>query len=166
MPPNSGDDDQPRQVGSTVAEETTRIEAVEYLQGVSGHGVFSLVFVAVTALFVYRDEFGMAVLAAIVAFGIALNGLSIYLWDELRVYFEPLFEADAETTRSLSPRRASAELKAELAAGSVLISGVTAIIGLVVWLFRTVGPRRTVLVTMSGLAFGTLCALGWTYTRS
>jgi hypothetical protein len=167
MPPNTPDGDGDSPVGSSIAEETTRIGAVQYLQGASGHGVFSLLFATLTAGLLMTDRFEMAVLTAVVAYGIALNGVSIYLWDELRLYFRDAFDREeASPTRTLRPHRVSAELKAELVAGALLVGGLAVVIGLLVGAVRTTGPRRAVVLAVGALAVGDCGALWWTYVRS
>jgi hypothetical protein len=166
MTAGSGADDSDRYAGSTVAEETTRVEAVRYLEGVSGHGVFSLLLLSVAAVLFAHGQFGSAVMAGIVAYGVAINGLSIYLWDELRRFFEASLDRSDETvTRTLVPHRISAETKAELASGAVMVGGFSVVLGITLVLLRTLGFERTALVAAGGLAVGNLGALGWTYVR-
>lgn len=166
MPSDAGADD-PDRVGSSVAEETTRIEAVQYLEGASGHGVFSLVLLVVTMALFSQGMLGAAVVAGVIAFGIAANGLSIYIWDELRRMFIDRFEsANATATRTLRPHRVSAEMKAELVSGAVMVGGFCVVLVLALALFRTLGFRRSALVAVVGLTIGNLVALGWAYLRS
>jgi hypothetical protein len=166
-PPDAPDGDGDAPVGSSVAEETTRIGAVQHLQGASGHGVFSLLFAVFSGVLLLADRFEMAVLTAVVAYVIALNGVSIFLWDELRLYFRDTFDrGETSPTRTLRPHGVSAELKAELLAGAVLVGGITAVIGLLVAAVRTMGPRRAVVLAVVGLAVGDSGVLWRTYARS
>lgn len=167
MPSDPGADDPDASIGSSVAEETTRIEAVRYLEGASGHGVFSLLLLVVAAALFSRDMFGAAVVAGAIAYGVAGNGLSIYIWDELRRVFMARFDSGDETaTRTLRPHHISAEMKAELASGAVMVGGFCVVLVIALELFRTLGPRRSALIAVGGLAVGNLAALGWAYLRS
>lgn len=167
VPSDTPDDDQNHSVGSSIAGETTRVEAVRYLEGASGHGVFSLALLLLACIFLYENMFGTAVLAGLIAYGVALNGLSIYLWDKLRLYFGTRFRnADSEATRTLRVHQISPEMKAELASGAVIVGGFSIFLGVVLGLVRTVGFQQTAVLAGAGLALGNLVALGWSYSRS
>ena len=167
MPADPDGKDRTRSVGSSVAEETTRVESVRYLEGASGHAVLSLVFLAGAGTLYWLNVGGVAVLVGVVAYGVALNGLSIYLWDRLRILFETRFERDGESVaRTLTPHRVSVEMKAELAAGAVLVGGFIVVLALAVEAFRVLGVQRTGVFAVVALALGDLGALAWTYARS
>jgi len=167
MPSESPDDDRDHSAGSTVSEETTRVPAVRYLEGASGHGVLSLLFLLIAAGLLHGGMFGEALLAGIVAYGVAINGLTIYLWDKFRLYFETAFDSDEHAaTRTLTPHRVSAEMKAELASGAVIVGGLGVFLGIVLAMFRTLGFQQTVLLAVGGLALGNLGVLGLICARS
>lgn len=167
MTADSGADQPDQGIGSSVAEETTRVEAVQYLEGASGHGVFSLLLLVVAAVLVSQGMVGAAVVAGIIAYGVTANGLSIYLWDELRSFFATTFRSDdATTTRTLRPHRVTAEVKAELASGVVMVGGLCVFLVVALALFRTLSPKQAALIAVGGLAVGNLGALGWAYLHS
>jgi len=167
MPSDSGADDSERSIGSTVAEETTRIEAVHYLEGASGHAVSSLVLLLLATVLFVLEQSGVAMVMVLVAYGVTANGLSIYIWDELRRIFEAAFESDdGSPTRTLRPHHVSPEMKAEVAAGAVMVGGLCVVLVAALSLFRTFGLNRSALIATSGLAVGNFGALGWLYLRS
>jgi hypothetical protein len=160
-------DDGRREVGSTVEEETTRVEAVRHLQGASGHGVVSLVMLAVAGGLFVTGLPGVAALAVVVAYGVALNGFSIWAWDELRAYVETeLAGDDRAPSRTLTPHRPSAEMSAELVSGALLVGGFLVLVALALALLRVLTVRQTVVVAVVGLAAANLGALWWTVGRS
>jgi len=165
MPSESADNGQDEPVGSTIAEETVRIETVRYLEGASGHAVLSLVVILVAGVLLYQDRRGVAVVVLLVAYGVALNGLSIFIWDKLRVYFEStLWGEHGETApRTLAPHRVSTAMKAELAAGAAMVAGFILFLLLVLSLFRTLGSQHTLILAVGGLMLGCLAGLGWAY---
>jgi hypothetical protein len=73
MPSESPDNDRNEPVGSTVAEETVRIETVRYLEGASGHAVLSLVVVLVAGVLLYQNRRGVAVVVLLVAYGVSVS---------------------------------------------------------------------------------------------
>lgn len=160
-------DDPDQSIGSSVAGETTRVGSVRYLEGASGHGVISLIFLLLAAVLLSQGLFGAAVVASIVAYGVAGNGLSIYMWDELRSFFVRTFESGGVTpTRTLRPHRISAEMKAEMASGGVMVGGFCVVLAAALALLRTQGFRQSAVIAIGVLAVGNLGALGWTYLRS
>jgi len=154
-------------VGSTVAEETTRIEAVTLLQGATGHGMFSLTTLVVAVVLVVRQRASLAAVAGLVAYGFAINGLSIYLWDQLRLRFHSYFERTEpqSSKRELSPPPVSAELKSEIAAGGILTAAIIAVFAAAVGLYRTLGVQQTALIAAVLLAAGNLTGLVWSVYR-
>jgi len=165
MPSESPDNDQNEPVGSTVAEETVRIERVRYLEGASGHAVLSLVVVLVAGVLLYQNRRGVAVVVLLVSYGVALNGLSIFIWDKLRVYFESTFggERAEAPNRTLTAHQVSTEMKAELAAGAAMVGGFIAFLLLVLGLLRTLGPQQALILAVGCLILGCLAGLGWAY---
>jgi len=167
MTADSGADDSEHSVGSTVAEETTRVEAVHYLEGASGHAVSSLLLLLLAAALFVLGRSGVTVVMVLIAYGVAANGFSIYIWDQLRKVFKTAFESDdGSPTRTLRPHHVSPEMKAEVATGAVMIGGLCVFLVVAVSLFRTLGVKRSALIAMVGLAVGNFSALGWTYLRS
>lgn len=149
-------------VDSTVAEEVTRVEEVHYLEGASGHGVLSLAFLLGAVVLAAVGARGAGAMAVVVAYGVALNGLSIFAWDRLRLYFAGVAEAreaDDGATRDLTPHRLSAEMKAELLAGFTMVGGFTAALGVGLAIFRTVGVRVAIILAVGALAVGNVGAL-------
>lgn len=163
--PTDADTDPEQSVGSTVAGEVTRVEAVRYLEGASGHAVASLVFLFAGLVLAWFGVWGGGFMAVVVACGVAAHGLSIYLWDELRAYLQSVVDArdDGRSTRTLTPHSVSTEMKAELLAGLAMVVGLIAGLGVVLAALRAVGPRFTVYLTVGTLAVGNVGALAWVY---
>lgn len=155
-------------VKSSVDEEVTRVEQVSYLEGASGHGVLSLLFLVGAVVLVRLGVRSGAVMAVIVAYGVALNGLSIWAWDRLREAVVSVVERgdDAPPARTLTPHRISTEMKAELVAGLVMVGGFVAFLGAVSGIVQLVSVRTTVYLFVGALAAGDLAALGWMYYAS
>jgi hypothetical protein len=148
-------------------DEVTRVEAVSYLEGASGHGVLSTLFLVVAGVLLYLGEWGGGVVAVIVAFGVALNGFSIYAWDRLRERLLPVVGDDGERPgRTLTPYRPSPEMRAELLAGFLMVGTFAVVLGLGVLSLDLFGPRTVVYLAVGGLAAGNVAALGWKYHRS
>jgi len=167
MPSDTDDTEQPDRVGATVAGETTRIDAIAYLEGATGHGVFSLVLLVCAVVLLARSRVGVAVVFGLIAFGVSLHGLSIYAWDELRLAFLTRFERDeTRTDRTLTPHRASPEMKAEMAAGAVMVGGLSVTLGVVLWLSRTLPLRQILVVSFTALAVADVAGIAWSYVRS
>jgi hypothetical protein len=146
-----------------VEGEVTRVAQVRYLQGVTGHGVLSTLFLCVVAVLLWLDALGTAVVALVVAYGVALNGASIWAWDRLRAWFQTRVRRreDADTTRALAPSGLSTELKAEVLTGVVLLVGFVAVLAVALRLVRAVGLRSTVYGLTVGLGATNLLALAW-----
>ncbi|MFB6211206.1 MAG: hypothetical protein ABEI76_06690 [Halobacteriales archaeon] len=147
--------------------EVTRIDAVQYLEGASGHSVLSLLFLLVGAGLLYAGKWGAGVIAVIIAFGVTLNGLSIYTWDRLRAFFiTTISHTDSEDTgehRTLDVYRPSPEMKAEMLAGIVMVGGF--VLGLVCIYFalQLLGSEQVISLLIAGLAIGNVGGLGWSY---
>lgn len=145
-------------------DEVTRVQSVRYLEGASGHSVFSTLFLVVAVALLWAGRWGLGVVVVIVAFGIALNGLSIYAWDRLREAFESTDTRDGPD-RSLSPHRLSPEMKAEMLAGATMVG--TLVVGLVAAtaVFRFVGLRTGVHLSIVVLGLGNGLGLAMAYRQ-
>jgi hypothetical protein len=167
MPSDHPEDEGSTQVGSTVAEETIRVPAVRYLEGATGHAVLSLLFLLATAVLFARDMPGAALVTGLIACGVSINGLSIYLWDRLRTKFVSRFRRnDTPTTRTLTPPRIPTRMKAEMAAGAVMVGGFCALLGLAVATFRVLEVHQAVILAVGTLGLANIAALGVAYSRS
>jgi hypothetical protein len=155
-------------IDTTVDGEVTRVDAVTYFEGASGHAVLSLGFLVAAVALLRLGVVGAAVIAVLVGYGVALNGLSIYAWDELRAYFGSRFatEEDRETERTLTPHTVSTEMKAELLTGLTMVGGFALVLTVTLRIFEGLGTRATVYLSVGALAVGNLAALGWTYHSS
>lgn len=148
-------------------DEVTRVEAVGYLEGATGHAVLSTLFLVVAWLLLYLDAWGGGVAALVVAFGIALNGVSIYLWDRLRELLRPVVERDGERAdRTLTPYRPSAEMRVELVSGLLMVGGFVVVLGLGIVSLELLGARTVVYLAVGGLCAGNVGAVAWTYRTS
>lgn len=159
------DADASPRIDSTVAEEVTRVEAVRYLEGASGHGVLSLLFLVVAVVLSQVEVWGGSAMALVVAYGVALNGLSIYAWDELRRYFAGVVEDrdDGAAERALTPHRLSTEMKAELLTGFTMVGGFAAVLAVGLRILRTVGLELAIYLSVAALALANVGALAWKY---
>lgn len=170
MVPRSRDgssDDAEAPIDPTVDAEVTRVEGIRYLEGASGHGVLSLLFLLAAAALAEVGRTGAAVMALVIAYGVALNGLSIYAWDRLRTYFASVVRGtDDGPSRALVPHRISTEMKAELLAGFAMVGGFVVALGVALGVVRAVGPGLAVPLAVGTLAAGNLLALGRTYYAS
>jgi len=166
QPPTDPDTNGEQSVDSTVSGEVTRVEAVRYLEGASGHAAATLVILSGGLLLVVLDAWGLGVVTVVVAYGVALHGLSIYVWDELRAYLTRVFDArddDAGSTRTLTPHSVSTEMKTEMLAGLAMVVGLVAGFGVVLAALRVVGPRLTAYLAIGVLAVGNVAALAWAF---
>jgi hypothetical protein len=151
-----------------VSGEVTRVEAVGYLEGASGHAVGSLGFLLGGVVLLGLGVWDVGVVAVVVAYGVALHGLSIYVWDELRGYLTGVFDArdddtdDEGSTRTLTPHSVSTEMKTEMLAGLAMTVGLVVGFGFVLATLRVAGPRFTMYLTTGALALGDVGALVWT----
>jgi hypothetical protein len=164
-PADSDEDGSPR-IDSTVAEEVTRVEAVRYLEGASGHGVLSLLFLVVAVVLSQVEVWGGSAMALVVAYGVALNGLSIYAWDELRRYFAGVVEDrdDGEAAeRELTPHRFPTEMKAELLTGFTMVGGFAAALAVGLRILRAIGLELAIYLSVAALALANVGALAWKY---
>ncbi|MFC6941882.1 hypothetical protein ACFQE8_18190 [Salinirubellus sp. GCM10025818] len=148
-------------------DEVTRVEAVSYLEGASGHAVFSTLFLVAAGLLLYLGIWGGGVVAVVIAFGVALNGFSIYVWDRLRDLLRPVVESDGDRRdRTLTPYRPSPEMRVELLSGLLMVGGFAVVLGLGILSIDLFGPRTVVYLGVSALGVGNVGALGWKYYTS
>jgi hypothetical protein len=157
--PNDGATDS---VGSTVAEEVVRIESVRWLEGATGHGIISLGFLSVAVFLLELGRRPSGLMAVLVAYGVALNGISIYVWNRLRRSLHAVFER-----RSTDPDRAlrpdiSAETKAEVLTGFLMVGGLAVALTLLVQTLSLVDPWNAVSIAIVALAVVDVGALVWT----
>jgi hypothetical protein len=141
-------------------DKVTRVEAVTYLQGVSGHGVVSTLFLSLTAGLAAIGRWGTAMLTVIVAYGVAANGVSMYAWDAVHARIRPPAEDDGPD-RELRAHRLSAETKADLAGGFVIAAGIVGIaaVGTVAVRYGGLDGRTAVILAGGALAVGKVGAL-------
>jgi hypothetical protein len=136
-------------------DEVTQVEAVGYLEGASGHAVFSTLFLVVAGLLLYLGIWGGGVVAVVVAFGVALNGFSIYVRDRLRDLLRPVVDPDGEQgDRSFTPYRPSPEMRAELLSGLIMIGGFVVVLGLVILSLDLFDQRTVVYLAVGALGVG------------
>jgi hypothetical protein len=140
-------------------DEVVRLERVRFLEGATGHGVFSTLALVAAGLLVAVGERGAGVLLVVVAYGIALNGLSIYAWDGLRAHAEARFEREQEPDRAITPHRVSAEMKAELLAGLVIAAGLIAVLAVMFRLAQLLGIGTMLPLAIAALGVGNVGAL-------
>lgn len=139
--------------------EVTRVPAVTYLEGASGHAVGSSLFLLVGGLIWLSGRPRVGLAAVAVAFLISANGISIWAWNRLRERFETPEGPDDTPTRTLAANPVSRESAAELKAGavmSVVLVGVL-VVGLVA--LKSVDPATVGTVAAGGLAIGNVGAL-------
>jgi len=145
-----------------LTDEVTRVQAVTYLQGATGHGVGSLGFLLLGGIGYWATGWAALGFGGLVcAFLLTANGLSIYLWDSIQAYVfskRPPAE-DPAPTRTLSGPSLSTEHRAELIAGLTQVTGLVVALLLVVGVFRRFGVERGSYVLGAGLAVGNLAAL-------
>lgn len=155
-------------IGSDIEGEVTRIEQVRYLKGGPGHSVISLLFLVLSGVLMWVEYRSVAWVTVIVAFGIVLNGLSIFLWDWLRARIVSAVERpeEAASDRTLRPHRISTEAKVQLGAGLLMIGMFVLTVALLVETLTRLGSRIGFLLLFGGLALGNLGALGWMYHTS
>lgn len=163
--PPDPDTDPKSSIDSTVAEEVTRVEWVRYLQGASGHAVLSLSFLVAAMLFVRLDRAGVGAMAVVVAYGVALNGISIYAWDRLRIYFASVVASpdDARSPRTLTPHRIPTEMKAEFLTGFTMVVAFSAALAFGMAALRTIGFGLAAYLAVGVLAFGNVVTLAWKF---
>lgn len=145
-------------------DEVVRIEAVKYLMGASGHGALSTLFLILWGLLVALGEWSLGLIVLVVAAGIGVNGVSLFVWDRLTERFEMSAESvDRTTTRTLRPHRISSEMRAEMLAGFVMVSVFVLLVTVVVLTIQALEARTAVYLSASVLALGNLTSLAWWY---
>jgi hypothetical protein len=154
--------------GSDIEGEVTRIEQVRYLKGGPGHSVISLLFLVLSVILMWVGYGSIAWIAVVVAFGVVLNGLSIFLWDRVRAHIVSAVERsdEADGNRTLTPHRISTEAKAQLGAGLLLVGSFVVTVALLVETLTRLGSRTGFVLMFGVLALGNLGALGWMYHTS
>ncbi len=154
----------------TIEGEVTRVESVSYLEGASGHAVASLGFLLIAGVAVRLGAPGVGVVVLIVAYGVALHGLSIYAWDALRASVRSALKRDdndeRRTTRTLTPHTVSTEMKAEMVTGLAMTGGFLACLAVVVAVVRTSSFQVVATLSVGVLAIGNIVALWWMYRSS
>jgi hypothetical protein len=141
--------------------EVTRFDAVRYLQGASGHTVGSTLFLLGGGLLWVVGYEILGGINVALAFLLSANGLSIWAWDRLRVYFEGRTVAPEETepTRTLTLNPLSDDSLVEMKAGAVMTLTFVGFLLLGRLGLRLLGPRLAALVFVGCLGFGNLVAL-------
>jgi len=146
--------------------EVTRVEAVSYLEGATGHGIVSTVFLAVGGFVLWNTgQLAIALAFVAVAFLVSANGLSTYGWDRIRKYIESTDTGttDDESTRTLTVHTPSTEAKAEAIAALVQVGGLVSIILVCGSVIRLLGSQTGTYVIAGSLAIANIGALLWTY---
>ncbi|MFA1610875.1 hypothetical protein [Halobellus rubicundus] len=167
-----------------LADEVTRVSAVSYLQGATGHGVGSLAFLLVGVVgFAVTDSPAVGFGGVASACLMSGNGLSLYLWDRVR---DAAVAGDSAASdrgrrdddsggadgsgdavdRTLSPPSLSAEHRAELASGLVQVVGLVVVLAAVFFVFRRLGVTYGSYLLGGVLAVGNLAALALAWRRT
>lgn len=125
--------------------EVTRVQAVAYLQGMTGHAIVSLLSLLLGAVGYWVTGgvlFAFGGLAG--GFLLTANGFSIHLWDLVQEYVlsQQTADPDGDSDRTLSPQSMSNEHKAELTAGFVQILGIVASVSLALGMVQWFGVER------------------------
>jgi len=154
--------------GSDIEGEVTRIEQVRYLKSGPGHSVISLLFLVLSGILIWVGYRSVAWVTVIVAFGVVLNGASIFLWDWLRARIVAAVERpdEADSNRTLTPHRISTQAKVQMGAGLLMIGTFVVMVALLVETLTRLGSRIGFLLLFGGLALGNLGALSWMYYTS
>lgn len=137
--------------------EVTRVEAVRYLQGATGHAVGSLGLLAVGVVGVWttgRPEFGVGALVS--AWLLSMNGLSLFAWDRIRDHVHATVGETEEVgpERTLTGPSISTEQKAEMLSSLVQVLVLVAIVFGSIELFVLLGIRTGAYVLGGLLAVG------------
>lgn len=142
--------------------EVTRVDAVTYLLGATGHGVGSLAFLLFGGVGYWLTGVGTLGLGGLLgAFMLSANGLSIYVWAVTRdaVYTKRDAGEDPEPTRAISRPSLSTEHVADHVAGFVQVSMLVMALLVVIGLFDRFGAEMGALLLGTGLALGNVGAL-------
>ena len=145
--------------------EVTRVKSIEYLQGATGHAIGSLTFLAVGGVvFWVTGSLGIGLASFACAFLLSANGLSIYLWDQVRDYVRSADEdaSDDEQTRDLTAHSISMEGKEGIIATFTQFVALIAALLLCGGVIQLVGPRNGMYVIAGVMAVGNAGALVWT----
>lgn len=145
--------------------EVTRVESVGYLQGATGHAVFTLVFLAAGGVGYWATGWlGFPLGGIAAAFLLSANGLSIYLWDVITTYITTQDTDAGETTAdsegsgadrtlsvSLSPSTAH---KSEFVASAFQVTILVVTLAVVINTYRQFGAETASLLLAGLLAVG------------
>lgn len=145
-----------------VTGEVTRVEAVAYLQGMTGHAVVSLLSLLLGGAGYWATGGIVFAFAGLVGgFLLTANGLSIYLWDFVQEYVlsQETADPDGDPDRTLSPPSMSNEHKAELAAGFVQVLGIVVAVSVALGMVRRFGVARGLFLLGGLLAVSNLGVL-------
>ena len=141
--------------------EITRNEAVRYLQRALGHAIGSTVFLLFGGLLWVVRHRELAVVTIIGAFLISANGLSIWAWDRLRVYFaaRTTTSAETESQRELTVSPLSSESRIEMQAGAVMILVFISLLAIGRFALQFIGTRTFAYLCIGVLSVGNITAL-------
>ena len=145
--------------------EVTRGDEIEYLEGATGHAIGSLVFLAIGGgVFWATGSVGIGLAGFACAFLLTANGLSIYLWDQVRDYVRSAEEdaSDDGQTRDLTPHSISTEGKAGIIAAFTQLVAIISALLLCGGMIRLVGPQNGMYLISGVIAVGNVGALVWT----
>ena len=145
-----------------IADEVTRAETVEYLQGAIGHAVGSNLFLLLSGLLWVLEHRSLAVISIAGAFLISANGLSIWAWDRLRAYFAARNPPQEETepTRTLKASPLSRESRVGIQAGAIMTLAFIGLLLLGRLALRFFSPRLLGYLGVGCLCLGNFLALG------
>lgn len=146
-------------IGDGIEGEVTRVEAVTYLQGALGHALASsaLLLVAAVVLAVGYRMLGWSLV--VFAGLVSANGVSVWAWERLQVYFAPPADSDAEPTRRLTASPLSTDSIVEMKAGAVMMLVFVAVLLVGRMAFQYLDPQVVGLTTAVSLAIGNGTAL-------
>lgn len=149
----------------SLQDEVTRVESVGYLQGATGHGVLTLVFLAIGGVGYWITAWVVFPVAFIVSsFLISANGLSIYLWDVITTYVWTKETGGEQTTEAAGQRAEERTLsvslslstahKAEFAASIFQALLLVVALGVIVNAYRVLEVETASLLLAGVLAVG------------
>ena len=145
--------------------EVTHGDEIEYLEGATGHAIGSLVFLAIGGgVFWATGSVGIGLAGFACAFLLTANGLSIYLWDQVRDYVRLRDEAASNEgpTRELTPHSLSVEAKEGIIATFTQFVAIVSALLLCGGVIQLVGPQNGMYLISGVIAVGNVGALVWT----
>jgi len=148
-----------------IEDEVTRVEYVTYLEGATGHAVFSTLFLAVGCYFLTTGQEQVMWVFVGLATAISANGFSIYVWDQLRDRFRRE-DSPAAPDRTLTYHRPSNETQAELKAGFVMVGTLVVALLLVNTGLRYLGVQYLAYTIFALLSASNIGALVWSIQSS